>query len=49
LPIVLMRDAQTIGGYPRIANVVESDMDRLAQLKPQEKIRFVVGELPFVS
>ena len=41
LPIVLMRDAQTVGGYPRIANVVAADMDRLAQLKPQEQIRFV--------
>ncbi len=41
LPIVLMRDAQTVGGYPRIANVVEEDMNRLAQLKPQEQIRFI--------
>ena len=41
LPIVLMRDAQTVGGYPRIANVLEKDMNRLAQLKPQEQIRFI--------
>ena len=41
LPMVLMRDAQTVGGYPRMANVLEEDIDRLAQLKPGEKIRFV--------
>ncbi len=41
LPIVLMRDAQTVGGYPRIANVVVEDINRLAQLKPQEQVRFV--------
>ena len=41
MPIVLMRDAQTTGGYPRMATVLEEDIDRLAQMKPQEKIRFV--------
>lgn len=43
LPIILMRDAQTVGGYPRIATVIERDMDRLAQLKPSEQIRFILG------
>jgi len=42
LPIVLMRDAQTTGGYPRIANVSEKGIDLLAQKKPGEQIRFVL-------
>ena len=39
-PILLMRDAQTTGGYARIAVVTPKDLDRLAQLKPGEKVRF---------
>ena len=31
LPIVLMADAQTTGGYPRIACVIEADLWKLAQ------------------
>lgn len=45
-PIVLMRHRQTIGGYPRIANVIEVDLDRLAQLKPGQVIRFSYTDLP---
>lgn len=39
-PIVLMADAQTHGGYPRIGHVIRADWPRLAQLRPGEKIRF---------
>lgn len=39
-PIVLMRSRQTVGGYPRIANVIEVDLDRLAQFRPGETVRF---------
>ena len=39
-PIVLLADAQTTGGYHRIANVITSDIDRLAQLKPGDEIGF---------
>ena len=39
-PIVLMADAQTTGGYPRIANVSSNDLDRLAQFKPGDTVRF---------
>jgi len=42
LPIVLMRDAQTTGGYPRIVNVLEEGIDQLAQKKPSEQIRFTI-------
>jgi len=38
--ILLMRDAQTTGGYPRIANVISKDLDTVAQLRPREGIRF---------
>lgn len=40
MPIILMRDAQTTGGYPKIAHVVSSDVNRLAQLRPGDNIRF---------
>jgi antagonist of KipI len=39
-PIVLMADHQTIGGYPRIAQVISADFSKLAQLVPRHKILF---------
>lgn len=39
-PIVLMRHRQTVGGYPRIANVLEADISKLAQLIPGSRVRF---------
>jgi antagonist of KipI len=39
-PIVLGVDAQTIGGYPRIAHVISADLDKLAQLRPGSDIQF---------
>jgi biotin-dependent carboxylase-like uncharacterized protein len=39
-PIVLMADAQTTGGYPKIATVTTPDISRLGQAKPNDKIRF---------
>lgn len=41
-PIILLRDAQTTGGYPRIANIIEKDLDQIAQLKPGDEIWFSV-------
>lgn len=40
-PIMLGRDAQTIGGYPRLGHVVAADLDRLAALRPGAPVRFV--------
>ena len=40
LPIVLGVDGQTIGGYPKVAHVVRADLDRLAQLRPGDRVRF---------
>ncbi|HET8858804.1 biotin-dependent carboxyltransferase family protein [Marivirga sp.] len=39
-PIILLNDAQTTGGYPRIANIINEDLDQLAQLKPGDEIWF---------
>jgi biotin-dependent carboxylase-like uncharacterized protein len=39
-PIVLMRDAGTVGGYPKIGAVIEADLGRLAQQRPGTKVRF---------
>lgn len=40
LPVVLGADGQTIGGYPKIAHVIRADLDRLAQLRPGDAVRF---------
>ena len=42
-PILLMPDAQTTGGYPRIAVVCEEDLDSCAQLRPGESIKFLLS------
>lgn len=39
-PIILMADAQTSGGYTRLVNVITEDLDKLAQMKPGDVIRF---------
>ena len=44
-PIILMADAQTIGGYPRIARICAADIPLLAQTRPGIKILFKeIGE-----
>ncbi|MGF9760840.1 biotin-dependent carboxyltransferase family protein [Microvirga sp. 0TCS3.31] len=39
-PIVLMRDRQTAGGYPKIATVISADLARFAQMRSGTKVRF---------
>lgn len=39
-PIVLMRDHQPTGGYPRIATIVSADLDRFAQMRPGTAFTF---------
>lgn len=39
-PIIIMRDAQTTGGYSKIAAVITPDLDRLGQAKPNDIVRF---------
>jgi biotin-dependent carboxylase-like uncharacterized protein len=40
-PVVLMRDHQPTGGYPRIATVLDRELDRLAQMRPGTAVRFL--------
>ncbi len=39
-PIVLLADAQTHGGYPRIGHAIRADWPRLAQLRAGDTVRF---------
>lgn len=39
-PIVLMADAPTVGGYPKMAVIAEADLPILAQRSPGEIVRF---------
>jgi biotin-dependent carboxylase-like uncharacterized protein len=43
--IVLGVDGQTIGGYPKVAQVISADLDRLGQLRPGEEVCFQRVEL----
>ena len=39
-PIMMLSDHGTIGGYPKIANVISADLDTVGQLIPGTKIKF---------
>jgi len=45
LPIVMLADRATTGGYPKIATVVGDDVAKLAQLLPGERVRFRAVEV----
>ena len=40
VPIVLLNDRQTLGGYPKLGAVAEIDCWRLGQMRPGQVIRF---------
>ncbi|RQD72240.1 MAG: biotin-dependent carboxyltransferase [Tindallia sp. MSAO_Bac2] len=40
MPIVMMADRQTTGGYTKIANVISVDLPKMAQAKPGDQISF---------
>ncbi len=40
LPIVLLVEHPSTGGYPKIASVISADLSALAQLRPGDEIRF---------
>jgi 5-oxoprolinase (ATP-hydrolysing) subunit C len=44
-PIVLLRDAQPPGGYPKIATLVSPDLGRLAQMRPGTPLRFTAIDI----
>ncbi|MFH2132453.1 MAG: hypothetical protein ABIK68_18905 [bacterium] len=39
-PIVLLRHRQTVGGYPRIFNIISADVDILGQYAPNQVLQF---------
>jgi antagonist of KipI len=45
VPIALMADHQTTGGYPRIADIVAADVPRVAQLAPGAALHFALCSL----
>ncbi|MDC3021474.1 allophanate hydrolase, partial [Pelagibacteraceae bacterium] len=44
-PIILLSDHPTIGGYPKIANVITADYDKLVQKTPGSIIKFKLVNL----
>jgi biotin-dependent carboxylase-like uncharacterized protein len=44
-PIILHRDAVSGGGYAMIGTVISADMDRIAQMQPNNTARFVRVEM----
>ncbi|GAB2870525.1 biotin-dependent carboxyltransferase family protein [Paraburkholderia jirisanensis] len=40
-PIILMSDAQTTGGYPKIGAVIRADLWKLAQIRLNGAVRFI--------
>lgn len=40
LPIVLLADRQTVGGYAKIATVISADLPRLGRMLPGHTVRF---------
>ena len=40
MPIALMADHQTTGGYPKIAEIAAADVPRMAQLAPGGQVQF---------
>jgi len=40
MPIIMLADRQTTGGYAKIATVISVDIDKFAQMKPGNKVKF---------
>jgi biotin-dependent carboxylase-like uncharacterized protein len=41
-PIILMKERQTMGGYPVLGTVMQTDLFRLSQMRPGEKVNFTL-------
>ena len=48
-PIILLSDHPTIGGYPKIGNVITADYDKLVQKTPNTLIKFKLVDLPIAE
>lgn len=44
-PIILLKDRQTIGGYPKIGAISQRDAFKLSQCRPGQSIRFAQGDI----
>lgn len=42
IPTILLADHQTTGGYPKIATVISSDINRLVQLRSNQNVEFIL-------
>ncbi len=40
-PVILLSDAQTTGGYPRVANIARCDRHMLGQIRPGNRVQFL--------
>ena len=49
VPIALMADHQTTGGYPRIAEIASADVPRLAQIAPGGTVHFARAALEMAA
>jgi biotin-dependent carboxylase-like uncharacterized protein len=45
LPIVLLADRQTTGGYPKVATVISADMPALGRMTPGSKVAFAAIDI----
>ena len=43
--IILMADHQATGGYPRIAHVISAHLPKLAQMNPNEELKFAMTDV----
>jgi allophanate hydrolase len=42
IPTILLADHQTTGGYPKIATVISSDINRLVQFRSNQSVKFAL-------
>jgi biotin-dependent carboxylase-like uncharacterized protein len=45
MPIVLLADHQTTGGYPKIATVISADLPRVGRMRPGDSVAFVAVDV----
>lgn len=48
-PIILMKDRQTIGGYPVLGSVIQVDTFRLSQCSPNQYIKLAITDISFAQ
>jgi allophanate hydrolase subunit 2 len=46
LPVIFLADHPVTGGYPVVAVVLDADVDRVAQVRPGQRLRFAPAGWP---